>query len=127
MVDSTSSESGMETVDARWIDIQQRTFTGWVNTHLKARNMKCQDLIHDLQDGLLMINLLEIISAKTVATNYNKRPKIRAQKLENCGWVLKFLKDEGLKLVAIGPEDLVDPKRKLILGLIWTIILRYYI
>lgn len=127
MVDSSSSDSGMETVDSRWIDIQQRTFTGWVNTHLKSRNMKCQDLIHDLQDGLMLINLMEIISAKQVCPNYNKRPKIKAQKLENCGWVLKFLKDEGLKLVAIGPEDLVDPKRKLILGLIWTIILRYHI
>jgi filamin len=117
----------MDPVDSRWIEIQQRTFTGWMNTHLKKRGLHVHDLIEDLQDGLLLINLLEIISAKTVAANFNKRPRVKAQKLENCGYCLKFLKEEGLKLVAIGPEDLVEPKKKLILGLIWTIILRYHI
>lgn len=113
-------------MDERWVDIQQRTFTGWVNQHLKDRILKCNDLVNDLKDGILLINLLEIISSKTIP-NYNKKPKIRAQLLENCGWAMKFLKDEGIKLVAIGPEDIVDSRRKLILGLIWTIILRYHI
>eukprot|EP01098_Paradermamoeba_levis_P010621 TRINITY_DN4471_c0_g1_i2.p1 TRINITY_DN4471_c0_g1~~TRINITY_DN4471_c0_g1_i2.p1 ORF type:complete len:645 (+),score=123.57 TRINITY_DN4471_c0_g1_i2:75-2009(+) len=74
----------------------------------------------------MLINLLEIISSKTIPT-YNKKPKIRAQQLENCSWALKFLKEENIKLVAIGPEDLVDCRKKLILGLVWTIILRYHI
>ncbi len=40
---------------------------------------------------------------------------------------MQFLHSEGIKLVGIGNEDIVEPKRKLILGLIWTIILRYQI
>lgn len=55
------------------------------------------------------------------------KPRIKAQKLENVSFGLQFLKKEGIKLVAIGPEDVVEPKLKLILGLIWTIILRYQI
>lgn len=31
------------------------------------------------------------------------------------------------QIVAIGPEDLVDPKLKLILGLIWLLILKYLV
>jgi filamin len=88
--------------------------------------MKIEDLGTDLSDGLLLVNLLEIISAKTIP-QYNKKPKIRAQKLENTGASLQFLKNEGIKLVAIGPEDITDCNLKLILGLIWTIILRYQI
>jgi len=112
--------------DTRWVDIQKRTFTRWANNFLSERMMKINDLGTDLSDGLLLINLLEIISDKKIL-NYNKKPKIRAQKLENTGQALNFLKQEGIKLVAIGPEDITDGQLKLILGMIWTIILRYQI
>jgi len=112
--------------DTRWVDIQKRTFTRWANNFLLERMMKIEDLGADLSDGLLLVNLLEIISAKSIPS-YNKKPKIRAQKLENTGASLMFLKNEGIKLVAIGPEDITDCNLKLILGLIWTIILRYQI
>jgi filamin len=97
-----------------------------MNAFLKKRAMKVEELTEDLQTGIPLIVLLEIISAKQLPP-YNKNPKHRVQKLENCSAALKFVQNEGLKLVGIGPEDLVDPKLKLILGLIWTIILRYQI
>jgi filamin len=112
--------------DTRWVDIQKRTFTRWANNFLSERMMKINDIGTDLSDGLLLINLLEIISDKQLQ-GYNKKPKIRAQKLENTGLALRFLKQEGIKLVAIGPEDISDGNLKLILGMIWTIILRYQI
>jgi len=112
--------------DTRWIDIQKRTFTRWANNFLTERMMKIEDLGTNLSDGLLLVNLLEVISSKPIPA-YNKKPKIRAQKLENTGACLQFLKNEGIKLVAIGPEDITDCNLKLILGLIWTIILRYQI
>jgi filamin len=112
--------------DTRWVDIQKRTFTRWANNFLLERMMKIEDLGSDLSDGLLLVNLLEIISSKSIH-QYNKKPKIRAQMLENTGACLQFLKNEGIKLVAIGPEDITDKNLKLILGLIWTIILRYQI
>jgi filamin len=112
--------------DFGWIAIQKRTFTRWVNNHLSERMMKVEDLFTDLEDGIYLINLLEVISAQKLPF-YNKKPKIRAQKLENNSFALNFLKKEGIKLVAIGPEDIVDKQGKLILGLIWTIILRYQI
>ena len=40
---------------------------------------------------------------------------------------LSSVKSKGLKLVNIGPEDLVAGDRKLVLGLTWTLILRYEI
>jgi hypothetical protein len=80
-----------------------QTFTRWANNFLMERMMKIEDLASDLSDGLHLINLLEVISSKHLP-NYNKKPKIRAQMLENTGACLQFLKNEGIKLVAIGPE-----------------------
>lgn len=113
-------------VNTGWVDIQKRTFTKWCNSHLVEKIMKINDLEKDLEDGVILCALLEQISGKSTGL-VNKKPKIRAQKLENTGAALKFLKSEGIKLVAIGPEDITDGRLKLILGLIWTIILRYQI
>jgi filamin len=109
-----------------WVDVQKKTFTGWANNFLKERIMKIVDISKDLEDGVLLINLLEIISGKSFV-KYTKKPKGRFQMIENNNWVVKFIRDEGLKLVGIGAEDIVDGKLKLILGLIWTLILRYQI
>jgi hypothetical protein len=44
---------------------------------------------------------------------YNKKARIRAQKLENLMMAVKFLKEEQVKLVSVGPEgvthSLSDP------------------
>eukprot|EP01103_Thecamoeba_quadrilineata_P002846 TRINITY_DN12709_c0_g1_i1.p1 TRINITY_DN12709_c0_g1~~TRINITY_DN12709_c0_g1_i1.p1 ORF type:complete len:423 (-),score=94.10 TRINITY_DN12709_c0_g1_i1:3-1271(-) len=111
---------------ANWIDIQQNTFTRWCNQYLKERGYFIKDLKTDLADGLLLINLLEIISAKSLG-RYNRHPVVPYQKLENCNIAIKFIQSEGLKLVNIGGDDISSGRLKLILGLIWTLILRYQI
>ena len=74
-----------------------------MNVHLADRGLKIADLAGDLSDGVMLVNLLEIISAKKFG-RYNKTIKFQSQRLENVSVCLKFLKDEGIKLVAIGPE-----------------------
>jgi glutaredoxin len=111
---------------SNWVDIQQNAFTRWMNEHLKKRGYHVNNLQKDLCDGILLINLLEIISNKSLG-KYNRNPRIPPQKLENNSIAINFMKSEGLKLVNIGPEDITDGKIKLILGLLWTLILRYQI
>ena len=47
--------------------------------------------------------------------------------LENNNIFLAQLKAKGIRLVNIAGEDIVDGKRTLLLGLTWTLILRYEI
>ena len=49
------------------------------------------------------------------------------QMLENHNLFLQRLKESDIKLVNIGAEDLIEGDKKLILGLTWTLILRYEI
>ncbi|XP_057297037.1 filamin-B-like isoform X3 [Hydractinia symbiolongicarpus] len=112
--------------DAEWKRIQQNTFTRWCNEHLKCVNLYIHNLETDLCDGLKLIALLQVLSHKKIA-RYNKKPTFRPQKIENVAIALKFIEDEQIKLVNIDASDILKGNLKLILGLIWTLILKYQI
>jgi hypothetical protein len=40
------------TEQQRWITVQQKTFTKWLNTKLEVRNLEVKDLVRDLRDGV---------------------------------------------------------------------------
>jgi spectrin beta len=83
------------------------------------------DLFSDVGDGVLLMKLLEIISGETLGRP--NRGRMRVQKIENLNRVLDFLKHNKIQLENIGAEDILDRNERLILGLIWTIILRFQI
>lgn len=41
----------------RWITVQQKTFTKWLNTKIEARGVEVADLVKDLSDGVCVPNL----------------------------------------------------------------------
>lgn len=47
--------------------------------------------------------------------------------MENAVKALERIKEMGVHLTNIGPEDVVDGNRKLILGMIWSLVLRFSI
>ncbi|XP_030854700.1 spectrin beta chain, non-erythrocytic 5 [Strongylocentrotus purpuratus] len=107
------------------IAIQKKTFTKWINSHLAKANLHIQNLFEDLHDGKALMRLLEVISGESVG-----RPnhgKLRVQKMENINKALKFLSSKKVRLESIGAEDIADGNTRLILGLIWTVILRFQI
>lgn len=85
--------------------------------------------------------------SQTSLGRYNLNPRIRVQKAENVNRALQFIKGSGVVLTNIGPEgesdrttgllrlarltsccsDIIDGNLKLILGMIWTLILRFTI
>lgn len=87
--------------DAQWKRIQQNTFTRWANEHLKTVNKNIGNLETDLSDGLRLISLIQVLAGKHLP-KHNQRPTFRSQKLENVSVALKFLDDQGIKLVNIG-------------------------
>ncbi|CAI4224415.1 unnamed protein product [Auanema sp. JU1783] len=113
--------------DAEWKMIQQNTFTRWVNNHLKKANSSIATLENDFSDGLKLIELAMVLSQKNLG-KFNKKVMFRSQKLENVSLALNFFQDaEKIKIVNIDSSHIVDKNKKLILGLIWTLILHYSI
>ncbi|KAJ5317566.1 hypothetical protein PENANT_c038G10695 [Penicillium antarcticum] len=116
----------MLTVEKQWINVQQKTFTKWLNDKLKARLLAIDDLVTDLSDGVILIHLLEILGGESLG-RYASKPKLRVQRFENVNKSLDFIKGRRIQMTNIGAEDIVDGNQKIILGLIWTLILRFTI
>ncbi|KAG4301508.1 hypothetical protein PCK1_002221 [Pneumocystis canis] len=117
----------MSLLDRSWQEVQHKTFTKWLNTKLSSNELApAVSLKTDLSDGIRLINLLEIIGDETLG-KYNKNPRLRIQKAENVNKALDYIKSRGIPLTNIGAEDIIDGNLKLILGLLWTLILRFTI
>eukprot|EP00010_Vexillifera_abyssalis_P008583 CAMPEP_0201543964 /NCGR_PEP_ID=MMETSP0173_2-20130828/240_1 /ASSEMBLY_ACC=CAM_ASM_000268 /TAXON_ID=218659 /ORGANISM="Vexillifera sp., Strain DIVA3 564/2" /LENGTH=875 /DNA_ID=CAMNT_0047951895 /DNA_START=37 /DNA_END=2664 /DNA_ORIENTATION=- len=122
---SFNADGSVKTNDS-WVRVQKKTFTRWMNSHLSDRMLKVEDLQNDLQDGILLANLLEIISDKNIG-KWNAKPRFKLMMMENLNVSINFIQREGLKLVNVGSEDIYNCNLRIILGLIWTLILRYQI
>jgi len=111
-----------------WINVQRKTFTNWFNAQLKrgGYSSKVESLKDDLEDGIKLHNLLESISGKKLP-KITLKPKMKLQKIENLNVCLHFIASCGVKLIGISSEEIHDHNEKLILGMVWTLILRFEI
>ena len=117
-------KSRIKTLQQERINVQKKTFTKWCNSFLSKFGMEIEDLFKDLEDGKRLIKLLEAISGDKLGKPNQGRMKVH--KIENVNKALAYIQLK-IKLESIGAEDIVSGNPTLILGLIWTIILRFQI
>lgn len=108
--------------------VQKRTFTRWMNLHLEKCDppLQIQDLFQDIQDGYVLMALLEELSGCKLLHGFKKSAH-RIFRLNNIAKVLSFLEERNVKLVSIDAVDVADGNPSIILGLIWNIILFFQI
>ena len=117
--------------EEKWDATQKKTYTRWMNSFLKRRGKSVDDLF-SIGDGVLLINLLEIIGGESLNTfgSATKRkwydaPKNIVQRGENLQLAIDYVKSKGIELVNVGSGDIEKGNKKIILGLIFTILLRF--
>ncbi|KAK8809704.1 hypothetical protein WA158_000647 [Blastocystis sp. Blastoise] len=115
------SESNVDV--PKWQQQQEHAFTLWINERLQPQGLSINNLYDDLDNGIMLIQLLSILFNDEVAKTYNKNCRIKVQKMENCKICFNYLeKVRKLKLVNLGPSDIVDHNQKMVLALIFNII-----
>ncbi|CRK24539.1 hypothetical protein BN1708_014012, partial [Verticillium longisporum] len=104
----------------KWVTVQQKTFTKWLNTKIVARDLEVKDLVADLSDGVwteplnpdpLLTPLTDLL--RLILGRYAAKPKLRVQRFENANTALDFIKSRGIQMTNIGAEDVVDGNRKI--------------
>ncbi|EDO45254.1 predicted protein [Nematostella vectensis] len=109
-----------------WIEIQKNTFTNWCNEQIRESGIVITDLAIAFNDGVTIVYLVESVAEKK-CKNCKMNPKFVQDKLENTTQALKLLENDGIQLVNIDNQDIVNGNLKLIMGLIWRLILHYQI
>lgn len=111
----------------QWVLIQKKTFTKWMNGHLKKKGFpEIGDAQMEFDTGVNLINLVNALYELPIP-RHNKAPKMRAHRLDNAELALKMLADAQVKTNFLGTGHLVDHDLKMLLGMIWAIILDYQI
>jgi hypothetical protein len=80
----------------------------------------------DLSNGVRLIQLMETMGDTSLG-RYYQNPRMRVQMAENVNKALDFIRGRGVVLTNVGAEDIIDGNLKLILGMVWTLILRFTI
>jgi len=93
----------------------------WANTQLSKRDL-CADTMDDFNDGVLLINLVEIVLNSNVG-RYKTQPTWNMHKLENIQKVLDLMQKNGVNTTYLNSTDLALPgKDKVKVNLLWLIL-----
>lgn len=90
------------------------------------RTLEVKDLFVDIQDGKILMALLEVLSGRGLLHEY-KSSSHRIFRLNNIAKALQFLEESSVKLVSIDAAEIADGNPSLVLGLIWNIIVFFQI
>jgi len=135
-MDKNKGTKIVQNLNTPWVATQHRTFTRWTNIFLqkhKTEPREIKGLVQppDIHTGYNLILLLESLSDKPLFKSASERKAAqkasRFQYMDNTSRALNFIKEEGIPIVNIGAEDIVDSSLVLTLGLIWALILHYQI
>ncbi|KYQ90529.1 pleckstrin (PH) domain-containing protein [Tieghemostelium lacteum] len=107
---------------ANWEAIQIDSFTVWINQHLQERNIVIKDLTQEFSDGVILLNLLEVLSKQKIP-RYVKSPKFLQHKIDNVLIALAFMeKTFDIKVMGCNAKDIVSGNLKQIMGVIFLLI-----
>ncbi|CAK8682026.1 unnamed protein product [Clavelina lepadiformis] len=99
------------------MDLQEqvKAYTAWVNSQLKKRSQRIEDLGQDLKDGSVLITVVEIVSGQDLG---GVKPKNEAESKANIVKVLNFMKTSGIKLHHVTVDEIVAGNVKALMQLI---------
>jgi len=111
--------------DAPWLVLQKKIFARYVTQQLRKGGIKepVKDVISDFKDGVLLIQLVEVMSGKSFGAKL-KPATARIQQIDNLNKALSFVRDQGIKTKA-SAEDIADGKEIFVLGLVFAVIIKY--
>ncbi|KAL7716192.1 hypothetical protein QTN25_006511 [Entamoeba marina] len=101
---------------------QLYAYKNYVNFVL-AEEPFIEDITQDLQDGTILIRVLQNMSGKIVPLT-KMNPTKDIEKIQNLSSIVQFMKDEGIKITG-SAEEIFQGDQKIILSVLFQILNRY--
>lgn len=102
--------------------MQQHAYTHWVDYHLAKIQYFIEDMSKDMCDGVLLINLLQVLTGESIGICCDKPEMTIFEKMENVNKAMNWLRSKGMNMRGYGPEDILDGNVNVISAIIWSII-----
>lgn len=103
-----------------WTEVQSRVFSRWVNWVLKEKGKDIEiKQLADLSDSYAFATFCEAVTGLR-ARAINRRPRLRLQHFENVAIGMELLKEAGVRIMSVGPEDIISFNLRIVLGLMWS-------
>ncbi|XP_068571952.1 dixin isoform X3 [Cebidichthys violaceus] len=98
---------------------QLAAYVSWVNCQLKRKpGLKpITNLRHDLQDGVVLTQLIEIVAGETLEGVY-VAPQNKEESRKNVAQVLQFISSKHIRMPHISARDIVDGNLKSVMRII---------
>jgi Calponin homology (CH) domain len=93
-----SIDEKVERLQAQLWQRESTAILAWVNAVLKPRMLHAHSLDTDFGDGVLLINLLEVVLDKDLAP-YKLAPKMPFHKMDNVTKAFRTMKGDGIRLI----------------------------
>ncbi|XP_010790982.1 dixin-like [Notothenia coriiceps] len=120
MIASLSRGSLLDEVLHGGFNEQQLTaYVSWVNCQLKRKpDLKpITNLRHDLQDGVVLTQLIEIVAGEVLEEVY-VAPQNKEESRKNVEQVLQFISSRHIRMPHISARDIVDGNLKSVMRII---------
>jgi len=111
-----------------WLRLQRKIFSRWVNQKLwMSKHIKVDDIVEALQkDPTILLHLVEVLTEKPYTGKPIKLGKMRVQLVAAANEVLNFIYSSGVQMkIKTSAEDLIDGAEKSVLGLVFSILLKF--
>ncbi|XP_019729126.1 dixin isoform X1 [Hippocampus comes] len=98
---------------------QLATYISWVNAQLKKKSglKPITDLRRDLQDGLVLVQLIEIVAGEVLEGVY-LTPQSKEESRKNVEQVLQFISSRHIRMPHISARDIVEGNLKSVMRII---------
>lgn len=113
--------------EKQWVQVQKKTFTKWLNNHLKKKGFPpMEDVTTEFDNGIRLMQVVNALYDITIP-KHNPAPKMRPMQMDNLQLAFNMVEEAKIKTNFLKTTHLADHDEKMILGMIWAIILDYAI
>lgn len=107
-------------------EVLSQTLTRWVNSKIKVRKLNIISIDTELEDGTILIHLIEILAKGPIGVQWNKAPQDEYSKIENIRLAIEFSQKLEIQLnPRITPQAIHQEDPQAILDFLWALISRF--